>query len=208
MPGARAVIVDTGLANMASVRAAFERLGVETSVTLDPAAIECAELVVLPGVGSFGAGMARLREGGLKGVLRDRINRDGATLAVCLGMQLLCARSEESPGVAGLSMVDATVRRFPAGVRTPQMGWNRVVSQLPAPFQRSGSWAYFANSYRVAESSPGWQVAWTDYGGRFVSAMRRGRVLACQFHPELSGAWGESLLARWVAAARGEAPAC
>jgi imidazole glycerol phosphate synthase glutamine amidotransferase subunit len=116
-----------------------------------------------------------------------------------VGLQVLCDASEESPGVPGLGLVPGTVRRFPSTVRVPQFGWNRVEAP-PGGFLESG-YAYYANSYRLDAAPAGWTAATSDHGGPFVGALRRGDVLACQFHPELSGAWGLAMLGRWL---RGE----
>jgi imidazoleglycerol phosphate synthase glutamine amidotransferase subunit HisH len=94
-------------------------------------------------------------------------------------------------------VVDAPVRRFAGDINVPQLGWNQVAPSSQSSFLEPG-WAYFANSYRIDRAPDGWLAATTEYGGRFVSAMERGNVLACQFHPELSGPWGASLLGRWM----------
>lgn len=96
-----------------------------------------------------------------------------------------------------MGVIEAKVTRFGDGVRVPQLGWNIVEPDAGSRFLRPG-WAYFANSYRLETSPSGWMAASTDHGGRFVSAMERGEVLACQFHPELSGGWGLGLLERWL----------
>jgi imidazole glycerol phosphate synthase glutamine amidotransferase subunit len=111
-------------------------------------------------------------------------------------MQMLCAGSEESPGVGGLGVIDATVRRFPDTVRVPQLGWNLVRPVAGCRYLETG-YAYFANSYRIGSIPEGWLGAVSDHGGAFVSALESGGVLGCQFHPELSGAWGQALLKRW-----------
>ena len=118
------LLIDTGLANLASIEAAFGRLGASVARTTDPARVAQAERVILPGVGAFGAGMARLRQAGLVEVLRQRVGEGRATLAVCLGLQLLTEASDESPGEAGLGLIPARVTRFPDTVETPQMAWN------------------------------------------------------------------------------------
>ncbi len=199
-------ILSTGVANTASIAAALRRCGAEPEITNDPARVEQAPRVVLPGVGSFGAGMAVLRQRGLAAVLRARIENDRPTLAVCLGLQLLCAASEESPGVPGLGVIDAQIERFPDGVRTPHFGWN-LVTPADRGVAVDAGFAYYANSYRLATPPEGWAHAATTHGGPFVAALRRGTILACQFHPELSGVWGAALLSRWVDATRG-VPAC
>ncbi len=193
-------IIRTGVANLASVVAAFDRLGVVAEVTTDRDFIVSASHVMLPGVGAFGAGMAALRESGVDEVLRQRIAQDKRTIAICLGLQLLCESSEETAGVVGLGIVPVAVRRFSdAHVKVPQLGWNRVEVPAGARFLASG-YAYFANSFRVADGVPGALLAHADYDGKFVAAFERGNLLACQFHPELSGPWGQTLLRRWLEA--------
>ena len=200
------VIVRTGVANTASVSAAFARLDIATTITDDPGLVEDARLLVLPGVGSFEAGMARLREAGLAAPLSRRIADERPTLAICLGMQMLCRASEESPGVDGIGCVDGVLSRFTGAPTVPQIGWNRVEPDAEAAILTAG-FAYFANSYRLAVAPGGWIPGWSDYAGAFVGALERGPILACQFHPELSGAYGLDLLARWLARAREGAPA-
>jgi imidazole glycerol phosphate synthase glutamine amidotransferase subunit len=195
--GQDVTIVETGVANIASLIAAFDKLGYRAGLTGEPAEIAAAERLVLPGVGAFGAGMAMLEESDLVEPLRERLAAGEPTLCICLGMQLLCESSEESPGVEGLGVVPAKIAKFPSEVRSPQFGWNEVVAGEECRVLRTG-YAYFANSYRLAERPDGWDVATTDYGGEFVAAMERGDVVACQFHPEISGEWGLGLLRRWL----------
>jgi imidazole glycerol phosphate synthase glutamine amidotransferase subunit len=190
-------MVPTGTANVASVSAAFARLGCNLTMATGPEDVSEAAGAVLPGVGAFGAAMARVDGLGLGQALRDRIELGRPTLVVCVGMQLLCRQSEESPGVIGLDVLDITVARFDGAVRVPQLGWNRVEPEPGSRLLEPG-WAYFANSYRLGRVPDGWLGATTEYGSRFVSALERGDVLACQFHPELSGRWGEALLQRWL----------
>lgn len=205
-PAKEVVLLRTGIANLASVIAAFERLGARVSVTTDPAVARAASHLVLPGVGAFGAGMAALVEHGLDAVLRERAAADRPLAAVCLGLQLLCDASEETPGVTGLGIVPGTVRRFvaPSGerLRIPQLGWNRIevtpASQAPSPRFLADGYVYYANSFRLAEVPADMTVALSEYGGTFVGALERGSLLACQFHPELSGAFGQALLGRWL----------
>lgn len=186
----------TGTANLASVVAALRRLGAEPQLTAEPGKVENAAAVVLPGVGSFGAAMQALGADGMAGVLRERIAAGRPTLCVCLGLQLLCEESEESPGARGLGVIAARVRRFERPLRVPQFGWNHVRAAAGKLVQ--SGYAYFANSYCLRESPAGWHAAVAEYGGPFVAALERGAVLACQFHPELSGAWGAELLGRWL----------
>jgi imidazole glycerol phosphate synthase glutamine amidotransferase subunit len=190
-------IIKTGVANIASMIVAFERLGARPMLTDDPSHVREGDFVVLPGVGAFGAGIERLEQLGMRQALLDRVDADKPLLSVCLGLQLLCETSEESPDVRGLGIIPAQVTRFPDDVRIPQFGWNEVVAQ-PACDYLSRGYAYFANSYRLTDMPDGWNGAISDHGGSFVAALERGRTLACQFHPELSGKWGGDLLERWL----------
>lgn len=197
MSAREVAIVDTGCANLTSVVSALERLGRPVLVSGDAGLVRSAPLVVLPGVGAFGPAMKRLRDARLEEPLRERARRGLPLLAICLGMQLLCERSEESPGEAGLGVVPGVVRRFRGAIRVPQMGWNRITPSRGATMLRAGA-AYFANSYRLDEVPEGWEGATTEYGGEFASALERGSILACQFHPELSGPAGLELIGRWL----------
>jgi len=199
------LIVSTGVANTASVSAAIRRGGFACELTEDADRVRAAARVVLPGVGSFEAGMQRLRERGLGDAITERVARGCPLLAVCLGLQLLCRSSEESPGVEGLGIVDADVRRLPENVRVPQFGWNRVEAENDTPVPPG--FAYYANSFCITEPPEGWSVATTTHGTTFVAAMARGPVLACQFHPELSGPWGGRLIRDWLVQPK-EAAAC
>lgn len=195
-------IVRTGTANLASVAAAFRRLGQEPAIAACPEDVVTASRVVLPGVGSFGAAIAELDRVGMRAALSDRLTEAKPTLAICVGMQLLAAASEESEGARGLGLLDTTVSRFPDNQRVPQLGWNRVSAEQGCRFLGDG-WAYFANSYRLAHPPPGWRCAVAGHGGEFVAGLERGDVLACQFHPELSAEWGSEVLWRWLGATGG-----
>lgn len=190
-------VASTGVANLASVAAAFSRLGVSLRPVQDPAEISEAERVLLPGVGAFGPAMQRLQTAGLATPLAERVRAGRPTLAICLGLQLLFRRSAEAPGLQGLAVLDAEVGPF-EDVPSPQLGWNQVRADQPGLVE-SGHAAY-ANSYRATRCPPGWVASWTDHGGAFVASVERGGVLACQFHPELSGPWGQALLQRWLEA--------
>lgn len=194
------VVVQTGTANTASVAAALRRAGVEPLLTRDPAAVAAAERLVLPGVGSFAHGMAALRQAGLVELLRERVQAGRPTLAICLGLQMLCEESEESPGEQGLGVLPGAVLRLPAQVSVPHLGWTPVRPEGPGPVQAGE--ACFAHSYALCEAeaarAAGWGLAWATHGRPFVAAAWRDRVLACQLHPELSGAWGAALLRRWL----------
>jgi len=192
-------VVRTGVANLASVLAALERAGAEPVLAADAEAIRATDRLVLPGVGAFGAAMGELRRLGIVDALRERIEEGRPTLTVCLGLQLLATSSEESPGEAGIGVVPEAVTRFEGPVRIPQMGWNHVEPEPGARWVRPG-FAWFANTFKLDRIPAGWTGATADHGGPFVASIERGEVLACQFHPELSGAWGAELLERWVGA--------
>lgn len=186
---------------MASVATAFRRLGTDLRMAETAHEIRVADHVVLPGVGAFAAAMERIDENQWRLPLLDRIEADRPTLAICLGMQLLCLSSEESPGSSGLGVVPEAVTRLPNDLTVPQIGWNHVKPDPECRFLKPG-WGYFANSYKLRAVDDGWMGARTEYGGEFISAMEMGNVLACQFHPELSGEWGSDLLARWLTGTR------
>jgi imidazole glycerol phosphate synthase glutamine amidotransferase subunit len=191
------LVVPTGTANMASMVAGLERAGARAQIATDPDRVFSCDRLVLPGVGALGAAMQRLSDQGLVEALSGRIEAGRPTLAVCVGLQILCESSAESPGVRGLGVLGGRVERFDSSVRVPQMGWNRVEAGEGCRLIESG-FAYFANSYRLVDPPDGFCAAFSDHGGRFVAALERGGVLACQFHPELSGSWGLLLLRRWL----------
>lgn len=193
-------MIPTGVANLAGVLAGLRRAGACPEVAGGDveACVRAAERVVLPGVGSFAAGMASLESLGVVDALRERVLAGRPTLAVCLGLQLLAEGSDESPGVAGLDVLPGRATRLPTGVRVPHMGWSPITAADGGSL-RAGH-AYFAHSFRLQVPPPGWRVAWCEEGGRFVAAIERGSVLACQFHPELSGRLGDTLLRSWLEA--------
>jgi imidazole glycerol phosphate synthase glutamine amidotransferase subunit len=143
--------------------------------------------------------MARLRELGFVEPLRARIAAGRPTLAICLGLQLLGEASEETPGAEGIGAIPSRATRFGDAVRVPHFGWNRITPSPDCGLLKPG-FAYFANSYRLASPPPGWGHASCPYDGSFVAAIERGAVLACQFHPELSGELGTTLLRDWIVA--------
>jgi imidazole glycerol phosphate synthase glutamine amidotransferase subunit len=191
------VIIRTGTANLASVEAAFRRAGCEVRLSRNAADVDAAERLVLPGVGAFGPVAARLDELGLRTPLARRVRAGRPTLAICLGLQLLATASEESPGATGLGALHGTITRFPDHLRVPHLGWNRVTAGDGCRLLEDGD-AYFANSFKLDELPGGWCGATCEHGAPFVAALERDAVLACQFHPELSGPWGQALLERWL----------
>lgn len=193
----KVAIVSTGVGNMASLIAAFARIGVDARATGRPDVVRGAPRVVLPGVGAFGPVMAKLRAIGLAEALVERADADRPLLGICLGLQLLARESAEAPGVPGLGVLDASVVPFAAGVRRPHLGWNLVTPSPTVRSVRRGE-ACFANSYHLDRVPADASGAWSDHGGPFVAAVERGALLGCQFHPELSGPWGAELLRTWV----------
>ena len=200
------LVVRTGVANLASMLVGLKKAGGEPHLSDDPGAVRAAAAVVLPGVGAFASGVGVLAERGLDEALAERVREGKPLLAVCLGLQLLLEGSEEGPGLRGLCVVPGTARRFRemGNARVPQLGWNRIA---PAPECQllTAGFAYFANSYRLVQPPPGFAAATSSHGGRFVAAFERGSLLACQFHPELSGTFGIDLLGRWLKRAHSEA---
>jgi len=189
-------IIDSGVANLAAVESALVALEVDHTITASPDAVLDASHVVLPGVGRFSAGLETLRRRGLDEAVRTVHEAGKPLLAICLGMQMLGEGSDESPDTPGLGIVAGRLQRLPDSVRVPHLGWNQVrageESGLP-----SGT-AAFANSYYLPKPPTGWSAGWTTHGARFVSMLARGRTLACQFHPELSGAFGMGLITDWL----------
>ena len=191
------VLVDSGGANIGSMRYALQRLGVDAELTADAAVIRAADKVILPGVGAAAAAMARLRALHLVDVLRGLTQ---PVLGVCLGMQLLCTRSEEGDTDC-LGIVDATVRRIPpgAGLRVPHMGWNRVRIVAPhAWLSHAEDWAYFVHGYAVPPCAA--TLATCDHGTTFSAAIGRGNFTGVQYHPERSAQLGAMVLRGFLAA--------
>lgn len=200
------VIVDSGVANLASVRAAFKRLGVEADVSAERDVVRRARRLVLPGVGAFGAGMAALTSRGLDNAIREAATESKPVLAICLGLQLLCDASEESPGLPGLGILPGVCRRLPDECTVPHLGWN-VVTPDAACRVVPAMEAAFANSFALQERPNGWNCAWTVHGRPFIAAVERDRTVGCQFHPELSGPVGSQLLESWLTGERRAPPA-
>jgi glutamine amidotransferase len=192
------LIVDTGVANTASLVAALERAGARARITRDAAALRRAARVVLPGVGRFARAMERLTADGIDSALVERVRLDRPLLAICLGQQLLGTASLESPGVRGLGIVDLVATPIGDGsLPRPQQGWNRV-DAAPTCRVLSSGWAAFANGFAFEQAPSGCAPAWSDYGGRFLAGFERGALVATQFHPELSSAYGAALLERFL----------
>ena len=194
-------IIDYKAGNLTSVKLAFAALGVEAVVTSDPKVIAAADRVVFPGVGAARSAMENLRSLGLV----DAVKNAAATkpfLGICLGMQILFDHSEEDGGVDCLGIIPGCVRRFPSvpGFKVPEIGWNGV--------EGNGEWGtgnegtgtkefYFVHSY-YAEVVPE-TAGVTEYAGvKFTAMVKKGRLWACQFHPEKSGRIGLELIKEWL----------
>ncbi len=194
----RLVLLDSGGANLRSVQAAFERLGVEAPVTSDWNRIRDATHVVLPGVGAAAACMARLRENGLDRVI-PRLTQP--LIGICVGMQLLYQRSEESDTDC-LGLLEGTVRLLPQapGIRIPHMGWNRLEvrpdTEHPLTRDLDGASVYFVHSYAAPASEQ--TLATCTHGQPFAAIVARGSVMGAQFHPERSSAAGARLLRNFL----------
>lgn len=194
---ANVVLVDSGGTNIGSVQYALQRLGVEARMSDDAAEIRAASHVILPGVGAAAPGMARLREAGLVEVVRGLKQ---PVLGVCLGMQLLFERSEESD-TSCLGLIPGQLRLFAqtAGLRVPHMGWNALSRRADSPLLRDiddGAFAYFVHSYAAPVSD--YTLASADYGGAFSAVVQRGNFYGAQFHPERSAAPGATLLRNFI----------
>lgn len=196
-------LLDYGAGNVRSLRNAIRKLGFEVREVVEPADILRAEKLIFPGVGSFGSAMASLHRLGFYQPLLEYLRADRPYLGICLGLQTLYEGSEESPGVAGLGLIKGRIQRFLApGLAVPQIGWNGIAIRRPSPLfaDYRGEKLYFVHTYRAVadESNRDWVLAETTYGGDFVSAVQRGRVTACQFHPEKSGAAGLAILKNFL----------
>lgn len=194
-------IVDYGVGNLRSVQKALERVGAMAVVTSDPAALDAAQGVVLPGVGAFGDGMDHLQARRLVEPVLRQVEDGKPLLGICLGMQLLFEQSEEMGLHQGLGLLPGRVVRFPESeLKVPHIGWNqlrRVGSGLEMALLQDipdGAYAYFVHSYYAAPAKPGDLLATTGYGLEFASVVGRGQIYGAQFHPEKSQDVGLQLL--------------
>lgn len=196
-------VLDYGIGNLRSAEKALVRAGADARLTSDPAVIESAAGVVLPGVGAFGRCMDALRSCRLDIEARRAADGRRPFLGICIGMQLLYEGSDEAPGTTGLGVLDGRVRRLPDTVKRPQMQWNRLDRTARPSGLLDGVddpiWVYFVHSFAAEDASVA--VATCDYGGPMVAAVERGALWATQFHPEKSGRVGLAILERFVAGA-------
>lgn len=192
-------IIDYGVGNLFSLQSSLAAIGAETVVTGDPAVIRTAEKLILPGVGAFGDAAALLRQNDLDKLVCQEVAGGKPLLGICLGMQLLCAYSEEGETEC-LGVFPNRVRRFPAdaGVKVPHVGWNSI-HDLKSPLYKDikeDEYVYYVHSY-AAEINECTAAA-TDYGGWFSGSLYKNNFYGCQFHPEKSGAVGGRILANFL----------
>lgn len=195
-------VVDYGIGNLRSAEKALQRVGADARLESDPDAVADAEGVVLPGVGAFGPCARALHAAGLDKAVRHALETGKAFLGICVGLQLLYEGSEESPGTAGLGVLEGVVGALPPTHKRPQMQWN-VLERRGSSAMLSGldpsPWAYFVHSYAPPHGDGAGVVATCDYGETVVAAVERGRLWGAQFHPEKSGAVGLAMLANFAA---------
>jgi glutamine amidotransferase len=190
-------IVDYGAGNLVSVKKAVNSLGYECTITSDPSQVKKAAKIILPGVGHF-ASTAALAGSGLRAAISDAIGRGIPFLGICAGMQWMCDGSQESPETEGLGLLHEQCERFPAGVKSPHVGWNDLqVSSASRLFRgvSSAPFVYFTHSFRVPATAL--TTAYCEYGGRFSAAVEHDHVFGVQFHPEKSGEIGLQVLANF-----------
>lgn len=196
-------IIDYDAGNIKSVEKAIQFLGEEVCVTRDRDTILHAEKVILPGVGAFGDAMKKLHQYDLVDVIREVVQKQIPFLGICLGMQLLFEKSEESVGVEGLGLLKGRILRIPdaPGIKIPHIGWNslsypnpgRLFAGLPEQ-----SYVYFVHSYFLQAEDEGIVAAVTEYGTQIHAAVEKDHIFACQFHPEKSSEVGLRILRNFI----------
>lgn len=198
-------IIDYGAGNLQSVKKALDFLGYESEITMDREKILSASHVILPGVGSFGDAMASIRERGLEDTIKQAASGEKHFLGICLGLQLMFEKSDETPGVEGLGIFKGDIVKIPSenGLKVPHMGWNSInLKQTDGIFSgiRDGSYFYFVHSYYLKNAEPDVVAATAQYGVEIECAIQKGRVCATQFHPEKSSEMGLRLLKNFMEA--------
>jgi len=195
------VIIDTGCANLSSVRFAIERLGYDVIVSKDPSVLQQADKLFLPGVGTAKEAMANLIERNLVDEIKKLTQ---PVLGICLGMQMLAEGSEEGFGeqatIDTLGLVDGFVEKMEvAPLRSPHMGWNQITPKLDEPLFKdipAGSYFYFVHSYALPVNEN--TIASCEYGTPFTAAVNKDNFYGVQFHPERSGKAGAQLLKNFL----------
>jgi glutamine amidotransferase len=199
-------VVSAGIGNIASVRNMIAKAGGgEAAVVTRPEGLREARKILLPGVGSYDAGMEALGRDGLADAIREAASRGAQILGICLGMQLLFGSSEEGR-LPGLGLIGGKVERFrfpDAGYKIPHIGWNVVRPVRESPLFAPGGDElrfYHVHSYHAVCDDPGDVAAVTNYGYDFACAVQRGNVMGVQFHPEKSHRFGIDLMRRFIGA--------
>jgi glutamine amidotransferase len=199
-------IVDYGMANLRSVQKAFAAVGQSAEIISTPEQIDKADHVVLPGVGAFCDAVATLRTKNLAEAIIRHIQKDKPMLGICLGLQMLFDVGYEDGEHAGLGVIAGKCVRFDVdeklGLKVPHMGWNQLNRLADSPLLRDlpqGAGVYFVHGYHVVPDDASVIATTTDYGRPFVSSIRRGNLMATQFHPEKSQKAGLQILSNFAA---------
>lgn len=192
-------IIDYDAGNLKSVEKALHYLGQESIITRDRDEILGADKVILPGVGSFGDAMGKIRDYGLEEVIHQVVEKDIPFLGICLGLQLMFESSEESPGVSGLGILKGRILRIPdkEGLKIPHIGWNSLhLTNNGRLFEglEENSYVYFVHSYYLKAEDPEIVKASAWYGTDIHASVEKGNIFACQFHPEKSSDVGLHIL--------------
>ena len=192
------VILDYGVGNLFSLRSSFAVIGEPSEISSDPAVIESADRIILPGVGAFKDAMKKLKASGLVDALKKAAKKGTPILGICLGMQLLFEKSYEYGEHEGLRFLKGVVAPIPAeGLKIPHMGWNALeFGAKKHPLFRylsEGDYVYFVHSYAAVDCADS-VIARTEYGAPVTAAVAKNNVMGCQFHPEKSGDVGLKIL--------------
>lgn len=196
-------IIDYDAGNIKSVEKALEKLGADVVITKDADVILNADKVILPGVGAFGDAMNNLRKYKLDEVIYQVVKKGIPFLGICLGLQLLFERSDETPGVQGLGILKGEILRIPEKdqLKIPHMGWNSLHLQNGGRLFKGlseQSYVYFVHSYYLKAEEEGIVKATTDYSVNIHASVEKDNVFACQFHPEKSSDVGLQILKNFV----------
>lgn len=192
-------IIDYDAGNLRSVEKAFEYIGNEAIVTRNRDVLLKADKVVLPGVGSFGDAMEKLNKYNLTDTIKEIISNNTPFLGICLGLQLMFERSEETSGVEGLGIFKGNIVKFPQSInlKIPHIGWNSLDFPKEGRLFKGisqGDYVYFVHSYYLQAQDKNIVTATTEYGCHVEASVEQGNVFACQFHPEKSGETGLKIL--------------
>ncbi len=194
-------IVDYGSGNLRSVTRALEHAGATVEITADPARLNQAQAIVMPGVSAAADTMGGLRERNLVEPLLKEIASGKPFLGLCMGLQALLTYSEEGGHQECLNVIPGVVHKLPPGLKVPEMGWNQVKQLQSHPLLEGipdCTYFYFVHSFYAAPEDPATIVASTEYGLEFPAILARGNVVATQFHPEKSGDHGLKMYANFV----------